>query len=42
MRKILVVLSLLVFAVSPLMAVNKVTVKQLDDFLAEQQSRTMP
>ncbi len=38
MRKILVVLSLLVFAVSPLMAVNKVTVKQLDDFLAEQHS----
>lgn len=38
MRKILVFLSLLVFAVSPLMAVNKVTVKQLDEFLAEQHS----
>ena len=38
MRKILVALSLLVFAVSPLMALNKVTVKELDDFLAEQHS----
>jgi hypothetical protein len=38
MRRILVVLSLLVFAVSPLMAVTKVTVKQLDEFLAEQHS----
>ena len=38
MRKILVVLTLLVFSVSPLMAANKVTVKQLDEFLAEEHS----
>jgi hypothetical protein len=38
MRRLLGVLTLLVFAVSPLMAANKVTVKQLDEFLAEQHS----
>jgi len=38
MRKIFVVLTLLVFSISPLMAANKVTVKQLDEFLAEEHS----
>ena len=38
MRKVFVVLTLLVFSVSPLMAANNVTVKQLDEFLAEEHS----